>query len=168
MTISHAARSARGDVGRNTLDYATLADLRYQLRRFERVREVAAREAGVEPQQYLALLQIKGWEGRGGATIGTLAERLQIHHHAAVQLVDRLVRRGMADRQRAGRDRRHVAVRLRPAGEAVLRRLASYSVAELRIEGPELVASLRRLVKRSVTNGRPAGAGAMMKRGGRR
>lgn len=152
------ARAAGRRLGDEIVDYATLADLRYQLRRFERLREVAARAAGVEPQQYLALLQIKGLERHRAATIGALAERLQIHHHAAVQLVDRLMRRGMAARQRADGDRRHVVVRLRPAGQAVLRRLATYSIAELKTEGPELVASLRRLVKRSATNAGRAGA----------
>jgi DNA-binding MarR family transcriptional regulator len=135
------------------IDYATLADLRYQIRRFLRTREVAARKAGVEPQQYLALLQIKGLGRRGTATIGTLAERLQIHHHAAVQLIDRLARAGMVDRRRGDGDRRQVVVLLRPAGEAVLRRLALYSIAELRTEGPELVTSLRRLVSRSTRSG---------------
>jgi len=131
------------------LDYRTLADLRYQIRRFLRVREVAARDAGVEPQQYLVLLQIKGLEGREAATMSVLADRLQIRHHAAVQLVDRLVRQGMVERRRHGRDRREVLVCLRPAGEKVLKRLASYSVAELTIEGPSLVASLNRLVIQS-------------------
>jgi DNA-binding MarR family transcriptional regulator len=166
MATSRTARAARRGVAHETVDYVALADLRYQLRRFERVREVAARAAGVEPQQYLALLQIKGLERSGAATIGALAERLQIHHHAAVQLVDRLVRRGRADRQRVDGDRRHVVVRLRPAGEAVLRRLARYSVVELKTEGPELAASLRRLVKRSVPNGSRART-EPTKRGGR-
>src|SRR5215469_10055728 len=94
------------------IDYATLADLRYQIRRFLRNREVAARKAGIEPQQYFALLQIKGLQRRGTVTIGTLAERLQIHHHAAVQLIDRLARQGMVDRRRAGADRRQVVVTL--------------------------------------------------------
>ena len=97
------------------LDYRTLADLRYQIRRFLRVREVAARDAGVEPQQYLVLLQIKGLEGHEAATMSVLADRLQIRHHAAVQLVDRLVRQGMVERRRHGRDRREVLVCLRPA-----------------------------------------------------
>jgi DNA-binding MarR family transcriptional regulator len=131
------------------LDYRALADLRYQLRRFFRVREVAARGAGVEPQQYLLLLQIKGLEGREPATIGVLAERLQIRHHAVVQLVDRLVERGMVERRREDRDRRTVVVRLRRPGETLLRRLARQSLAELTTEGPHLVSSLNRLIRRS-------------------
>jgi DNA-binding MarR family transcriptional regulator len=130
------------------LDYPALADLRYQLRRFIRVREVAARRAGVEPQQYLALLQIKGLEGRQPATIGALSERLQIRHHAVVQLVDRLADQGLAERHRAGRDRREVVVRVSAAGEKVLRRLARGSLDELATEGPRLLALLNRLVRR--------------------
>ena len=135
------------------LDYRALAALRYLLRRFLRVREVAARAAGVEPQQYLALLQIKGLEGDEVATVSVLAERLQISHHAVVQLVDRLVKAGMVERRPDGRDRRAVIVALRPRGENVLKRLATHSVAELTTEGPLLVASLNRLVMQS-TRGR--------------
>jgi DNA-binding MarR family transcriptional regulator len=131
------------------VDYRTLADLRYQLRRFLRTREVAARAAGVEPQQYLLLLQVKGLAGRGPATIGALAERLQVQHHGVVQLVDRLVRRDIVERRRDGRDRRAVVVRLRPAGERILSRLAAYSIGELTREGPLLAASLRRLITQS-------------------
>lgn len=131
------------------VDYRTLSDLRYQIRRFLRLREVAARAAGVEPQQYLLLLQVKGLAGSGAATIGALAERLQITHHGVVQLVNRLARRGMVERHRDQRDRRGVVVELRPAGEGVLRRLALYSLAELKTEGPALVTSLRRLIMKS-------------------
>ena len=135
------------------LDYRALADLRYLIRRFLRVREVAARAAGVEPQQYVVLLQIKGLEGYEAATLSVLAERLQIRHHAVVQLVDRLASRDMVERRRDGRDRREVVVRMRPRGEKVLNRLAGYSLAELTTEGPSLVASLNRLVMQS-TRGR--------------
>jgi len=136
------------------LDYQALADLRYLIRRFLRVREVTARAAGVEPQQYLVLLQIKGLEGREAATMSVLAERLQIRHHAVVQLVDRLASRDMVERRRDGRDRREVVVRLRPRGDQMLRRLAGYSLAELTTEGPSLVASLNRVVMQS-RRGRP-------------
>ena len=102
----------------------------------------------MEPQQYLALLQIKGLEGREVATIRALAERLQIQHHAMVQLIDRLVARRMVER-RQGHDRREVVVRLRPSGEQVLRRLAQHSIVELTTEGPRLVSSLMRLVRQS-------------------
>jgi DNA-binding MarR family transcriptional regulator len=133
-------------------DYPALADLRYQIRRFLRVREVAARAAGVEPQQYLLLLQVKGLEERRAATIGVLAERLQLRHHSVVQLVNRLATRGMVERRRDGSDRREVVVGLRPAGEKVLSRLAGYSMDDLTTEGPQLVSSLKRLVVRSVRN----------------
>src|SRR5262249_53379717 len=78
-------------VAPQALTYGFLGDLRSQIRRFLRVRETAARAAGVEPQQYLLLLQVKGLEGRQPATIGALAERLQLRHHSVVQLVNRLV-----------------------------------------------------------------------------
>jgi DNA-binding MarR family transcriptional regulator len=138
-------REARAGLGRE-IDYAALADLRYQIRRFLRQRELAARAAGIEPQQYLVLLQVKGLERRGAVTIGVLAERLQIRHHAAVQLVDRLAAQDMVERGRDKDDGRVVVVRLRPAGESVLRRLALYSIAELETEGPALLSFLRRLV----------------------
>src|SRR5439155_1517275 len=82
------------------VDYETLAELRYQIRLFMRRREEAARAAGIEPQQYLLLLQLKGLEDRGPTTVGALAERLQIRHHSAVELVDRLVERDMVARRR--------------------------------------------------------------------
>ncbi len=140
------------------VDYETIADLRYHIRRFLRIREEAARAAGIEPQQYVLLLQVKGFERRQPATIGALAERLQIRHHATVQLVDRLAERGMVRRRRAELDRRGVVVELTPRGEAILRKLALYSLAELRSGGPVLAASLSRVIEVN-------GAGRPKKRG---
>ena len=128
------------------VDYWTLAELRYQIRRFLRLREVAARQAGIAPQQYLLLLQVKALTGRQPTTIGVLAERLQLHHHSTVGLIDRLMKRGMVGRRRQSSDRREVQVVLRPRGEAVLKKLARYSVTELRREGPALVAMLNGLI----------------------
>ncbi|HZO43321.1 MAG TPA: MarR family transcriptional regulator [Methylomirabilota bacterium] len=130
------------------MDYETLADLRYHIRRFLRVREEAARAAGIEPQQYLVLLQIKGLALRRPATIGALTERLQIRHHATVQLVDRLAQRGMVRRRRAEVDRRGVVVQLTARGEVTLRKLALHSLAELRTAGPALASILTRVIGR--------------------
>lgn len=130
------------------VDYETLADLRYHIRRFLRIREEAARAAGIEPQQYLVLLQIKGLAQRQPATIGALTERLQIRHHATVQLVDRLAQRGMVRRRRAEVDRRGVVVQLTARGEVTLRKLALHSLAELRTAGPALASILTRVIGR--------------------
>jgi DNA-binding MarR family transcriptional regulator len=130
------------------VDYEALAELRYHIRRFLRVREEAARAAGIEPQQYLLLLQVKGRGSHGPVTVGILAERLQTRHHATVQLIDRLVDRGMVRRRRVESDRRGVQIELTPRGETVLRRLAMQSLTELRSEGPALAAAITRLIGR--------------------
>ena len=141
--MKRRARTKRHPV--DEVDYETLADLRYHIRRFLRTREEAARAAGIEPQQYLLLLQVRGLARLRPVTIGALAERLQARHHAAVQLVDRLAERGMVRRRRAESDRRGVVIEITRRGAAVLRRLALSSLTELRTEGPALAASLRRL-----------------------
>ena len=127
-------------------DYRALAELRYRVRRFLRFSEEAARKAGLEPQQHQMLLAIKGLPKKKNATVGVLAERLQIHHHSAVELVDRLVERGLARRFRGRTDRRQVFVRLRPTGEKILRELSLYHLAELRLVGPDLVKVLQQLI----------------------
>ncbi len=140
---SRPRQPARGETAQ-PVDYWTLAELRYSIRRFLRTREIAARAAGVAPQHYLLLLQLKGLEGRQRATIGVLAERLQLRHHTTVELVDRLARGKLVTREPEGRE---VTVKLLPAGEAILRKLAMSSIAELQIEGPALVSVLKRLIR---------------------
>src|SRR6202044_268812 len=71
-------------------DFEMLASFRYELRRFLHFSEGAAREAGLTPGQHQALLAVKGFPGKDRITIGELAERLQVAHHSAVGLVDRL------------------------------------------------------------------------------
>ncbi|MEO6753630.1 MAG: helix-turn-helix domain-containing protein, partial [Chthoniobacteraceae bacterium] len=71
--------------------YEVLAAFRFALRRFLRFSEDAATAAGITPQQHQALLAIKGFPARDRVTVGELAERLQIRHHSAVGLIDRLV-----------------------------------------------------------------------------
>src|SRR5580658_4553073 len=74
----------------NKAQYETLAEFRYALRQFIHFSEEAAQAAGITPQRHQALLAIKGFPGRDSVTVGELAEQLQIAHHSAVGLVDRL------------------------------------------------------------------------------
>ncbi len=138
-------------VGRSRVDYVALASLRHHVRRFLQVREEMARRAGLAPQQYMALLQLKALQASAPATVGALAGRLLVRHHTAVELVDRLEDRGMVRRRRGRDDRREVAVELRAAGEAMLRRLALASTTELSADGPALVAVLSRLLRTART-----------------
>lgn len=135
-------------------DYQALAEFRYQIRRFMHFSEQMARSAGLEPQQHQMLLAIKGLPVGKKTTIGELAERLQIQHHSAVELVDRLTDRGYVERRRDNTDQRRVLVRLTVEGEAILRQLSSIALAELRTTGPDLVHALNTLL---IENGEKVG-----------
>lgn len=63
------------------------------------------------------MLAIRGFPGRERVTIGELAERLQVLHHSAVGLVDRLAGQGLLQREQDIADRRAVYVSLTPLGE---------------------------------------------------
>jgi DNA-binding MarR family transcriptional regulator len=104
--------------------YERMAELRYSLRKFFRFSEEAAISAGTTPHQYQALLAIKGFPGRDRITIGELAEQLQIRHHSAVGLANRLVSEGYAKRIAGTDDRRQVFLGLTRRGESVLLKLA--------------------------------------------
>src|SRR5437588_7061226 len=96
----------QGDI--SLTDYRALAEFRYQIRRFLRFSEEAAYAAGLEPQQHQLLLAIKGLPEGRKATIGELAERLQLRHHSTVELIDRLVKRELVERHRDEEDQRRV------------------------------------------------------------
>jgi DNA-binding MarR family transcriptional regulator len=110
---------------------ARLAVFRYQLRRFLRFSEKAARASGLTPQQHQLLLGVAGWTGRGWATISELAEFLQARHNAVVGLVERAERRRLVRKERAGRDRRFVRVYATPQGQKILHELTRLHRHEL-------------------------------------
>jgi len=112
--------------------FETLAEFRYQMRRFERFSELAALSEGIAPQQYLLILQVKGTPGRDWASVGELAQRLQIKHHAAVALVSRCESQGLVRRQADEADRRKVQVHLTALGQQKLECLAALHRAELK------------------------------------
>jgi DNA-binding MarR family transcriptional regulator len=113
-------------------EYEALAAFRYNLRQFLHFSESAAETAGVTPRQHQALLAIKGFPGRDSVTIGELAEQLQIAHHSAVGLVDRLGAQKLIIREAGSEDRRQVYVRLSAHGAEVLQKLTNAHKDELR------------------------------------
>jgi DNA-binding MarR family transcriptional regulator len=132
--------------GLQDIDYHALAEFRYQIRRFLRFSEEVAREAELEPRQHQLMLAVKGADLGEAPHIGYLAEKLQVRHHSAVELVDRLAKRGLVQRIRDRLDRREVHVRLTARGERTLAALTLHTSAELRSAAPALVRSLRRVM----------------------
>jgi DNA-binding MarR family transcriptional regulator len=127
-------------------DYESLAELRYQIRKFLSFSEQAARDVGLEPRQHQLLLALKGLPVGVRPRIGALAERLQIQHHSTVELVNRLADAGYVRRRRGGDDRREVLLALTPKGDKVLRDLSLHHKRELRNAGPNLLAALQRVM----------------------
>lgn len=127
-------------------EYQALAEFRYRLRRFTHFSEQAAREAGLEPQQHQLLLALRGFPEDQPVTIGDLADRLLLHHHSTVELIDRSAKQGFVERQRDDADRRRVIIRLTTAGAAILRDLSVHHRSELRTTGPALAAALTALL----------------------
>lgn len=122
-----------GDPEISKAAFEQLSEFRYQMRRFERFSERAARSNGVTPLQYLLLLHIKGYPGRTFAHVGELAERLQAQPHGVVALITRCQARGLITRRASRRDGREVEVHLLAAGERLLNHLAALHRAELQL-----------------------------------
>jgi DNA-binding MarR family transcriptional regulator len=134
-------------------EYRALAELRYRIRRFLREGDAKARAVGLEPQQYLMLLAIRGLPEGSEATIQTLAERLALKHHSAVELIDRLEAHGYVRRSRSRDDRRRVFVSLLPRGERLLEQVAQNRISELRSTGEALVGAIEALLQRGQHGG---------------
>jgi DNA-binding MarR family transcriptional regulator len=124
--------------------YRSLAGFRLALRRFMAGAEEISRTAGVTQQQYQAMLAIKTWPSQA-MTMGDLAGELLLTHHAAVQLINRMTKAGVALRAPSSTDRRAVELRLTPAGEALVERLAALHLGEVLRQEPNLTRSLQKL-----------------------
>jgi len=128
-------------------EYRALAEFRYQIRRFLGFSEELVRAAALEPQQHQLLLAIKGLPEGVTATIGELAERLQLKHHSTVELVNRLEKLGYVARAASRQDRRQVIVHLTLSGSSILRKLSIAHHQELEIAGPRLAKALRSIAR---------------------
>src|SRR5713226_7063918 len=128
-------------------EYHALSQLRYLIRRFLQEGDATARQAGLEPQQYLLLLAIRGLEPGQEASIRTIAERLALRHHSTVELIDRMEAHGFVKRTRGREDRRQVLVSLQPRGEKLLEKVVAQRIVELRSHGHALVESIGKLLE---------------------
>jgi DNA-binding MarR family transcriptional regulator len=141
-------------------DYQALAEFRHQIRRFLHFSEQVVKNAGLERGQYQLMLAIKGMPAGVRPRIRELATRMQIRHHSAVELVNRLEAGGFVHRTRAQKDRREVLLALTAKGEKVLAELALHHHDELRLTGPELVAALRLIMRENIEGAIPSSASA--------
>ena len=123
----------------------TLADFRYELRRFLQFSENTAQEAGLQPQQHQLLLQVAGAAEGTAVTIAYAASRLGLKHNSTVELVDRSEREDLIERTTDKEDKRRAILRLTRKGRQVLQRLSGEHARELNEMAPRLVRALRRV-----------------------
>ncbi|MGB6545964.1 MAG: MarR family transcriptional regulator [Candidatus Acidiferrales bacterium] len=131
--------------------YQELAEFRYRIVSYLKKADQGVRGAGLEPQQYVVLLALRGLPAGRDPSIRVLAERLKVRHHSAVGLVDRLERRGLVRRERAKNDRRRVLVRLTARGNGILGKVVKERVSDLHAMAPALVRALSAIV--AIANG---------------
>lgn len=123
----------------------TLADFRFELRRFLHFSESAALSAGLQPQQHQLLLQVAGAPPEIPVTIAYAAARLELKHNSVVELVDRSHREGLLERTTDPGDGRRAILRVTPKGREVLEGLSSNHARELDDLAPRLVRALEQV-----------------------
>jgi DNA-binding MarR family transcriptional regulator len=132
----------------NTEDFQDLAEFRHLLRKFLRFsKDFLRKSAGLNPEQYEALLAIKAFEGKHAAIISELSERLQVKHHSAVNIVDRLVEKKLVTRSAGEADRRRRHLSLTAKGSQLIENLASVHRKEIRGRSGDMIQALEKLKK---------------------
>src|SRR5579871_2037280 len=102
---------------------ATLAEFRFELRKFLQFSENASTAAGLHPQQHQLLLQVAGAPDGTSVTIAYAAIRLGLRHNSTVELVDRSEREDLIERTIDKDDKRRAILRLTRKGRQVLHKL---------------------------------------------
>jgi DNA-binding MarR family transcriptional regulator len=131
----------------NAVDFETLAEFRYQIRKFLRFSKDFLSSEEVTPDQYQVLLAIHAAAPKR-LSIRDLAEQLQVRHHSTVGIVDQLVSRGAMVREVAQDDRRKMLLTLTEKGESLIERIAPAHHEELVRLSPVIIETLQRLGER--------------------
>ena len=134
----------------------TLAEFRYQLRRFLSFSEIATEQRGIAAQQYQLIQAIAAVPEGQQASISYLAERMVLRHNSTVELVDRAERAGLVRREPDENDLRRSLVRLTMQGERMLQDLAVEHLNELAPRCDHLIRALQELQRASKRGGAPA------------
>jgi DNA-binding MarR family transcriptional regulator len=116
------------------------------MRRFLRVSQAAAEQAGLRNQQYQMLQCVGGMPDGMAPTIANVATRMLLKHNSTVELVDRTIVQGLLRRVTDPVDNRRILLRVTPEGERLLASLAEFHTRELEQSGPELVRALQRIL----------------------
>ncbi len=120
----------------------SLAEFRYQMRKFLNFSEIASERCGVPTQQYQLMQVIAAIPEDQQASITYLAERMILRHNSTVELVDRAERAGLVSRQSDPKDMRRSLVHLTPEGQVILNRLVAEHLSELAPRCEHLITAL--------------------------
>jgi DNA-binding MarR family transcriptional regulator len=123
----------------------SLAEFRYQLRRFLSFSETVSEGCGIGAQQYQLMQVIGAMPPDQQSSISYLAERMVLRHNSMVELVDRAERSGLVRREHDERDLRRSLVQLTPHGASLLQRLVAQHMEELLPQCETLIRSLQEL-----------------------
>ena len=123
----------------------SLAEFRFQMRKFLSFSEIASERCGIPAQQYQLMQVIAAMPDDEQASITYLAERMILRHNSTVELVDRAERAGLVQRASDSTDMRRSLVQLTPAGQAILDRLIAEHLNELVPRCEPLIHALREL-----------------------
>jgi DNA-binding MarR family transcriptional regulator len=137
-------------------DFQHLLELRTGLRRFLRWSERQAQAVGLTPAKHQLLLAIKGHPNPAGPTVGEIADYLVLKHHSAVELVDRAAKDGIVRRKPDRSNKSIVRVKLTPAGNTKLEKLAEAHLQELVHLAPTMRALWKALESTDGENPHPA------------
>ena len=140
MAQSNQLKGEGGDIPEG--DYRALARLRHEVRKFTASSVKAAKRAGLEAQQYQALLAVRAHAGEDLMSTTELADELFISVPAAVELLNRLEAAGLVLRRESSIDRRRTVVELTAHARSVLTSLAPTHRDELQRHVPALMAMM--------------------------
>jgi DNA-binding MarR family transcriptional regulator len=133
------------DVGKAQSSLKSLAEFRFQMRKFLNFSEMASERCGIPAQQYQLMQVIAAMPEGQQASITYLSERMILRHNSTVELVDRAERAGLVRRESDPRDMRRSLVQLTPQGSEVLERLVAEHLRELAPLCEVLIHALREL-----------------------